>query len=58
MFIPYLAKHASLKNIDRYGFLGWRDKSKLKTDHDYFNDIEFENNVDNHAWSLFFIQCS
>lgn len=52
MFIPYLTKHASLRNIDRYGFLNWEHKSKLKTDHNYFNDIEFENNVDNQAWSL------
>jgi hypothetical protein len=54
MFIPYLTKNASLKNIDRYGFLDWKDKSRLKTDHSFFNDIEFENNVDNQAWSLVF----
>ena len=54
MFIPYLTKNASLKNIDRYGFLEWKNKSRLKTDHSFFNDIEFENNVDNQAWSLVF----
>lgn len=54
MFIPYLTKHASLKNIDRYGFLDWEEKSRLKTDHTYYYDIEFENNVDNQAWSLVF----
>lgn len=53
MFMPYLTKNASLKNIDSYGFLKWKEKSKLnpKTEQ-MFSDIEFENNLDNHAWSL------
>lgn len=53
MMMPYLTKNASLKNIDSYGFLDWEQPSKLKTDtHKIFQDIEFENNLDNHAWSL------
>lgn len=51
LFIPYLVINASLKNIDRYCYLAWENKSRLKTTHNYFNDIEFENIVDNHAWS-------
>ena len=57
MFLPYLAKNASLKNIDSYGLLDWNEKSRLKSDNSQiFQDIEFENHVDNHAWSVAFYQ--
>ena len=57
MFLPYLAKNASLKNIDSYGPLNWNEKSRLKSDNSQvFQDIEFENHVDNHAWSVAFYQ--
>ena len=57
MFLPYLAKNASLKNIDSYGFLDWQEKSRLKSNNtELFQDIEFENYLDNHAWSVAFYQ--
>ena len=53
MFLPYLTKHASLRNIDSYSFLNWKEKSRLKSNtNNLFQDLEFENNVDNHAWSV------
>ncbi|MAM29153.1 MAG: hypothetical protein CMC13_09025 [Flavobacteriaceae bacterium] len=53
MMMPYLTKNGSLKNIDSYGFLDWKQGSKLQTEtNGMFLDIEFENNLDNHAWSL------
>ncbi|MFC0603626.1 DUF6090 family protein [Winogradskyella pulchriflava] len=53
MMMPYLTKNASLKNIDSYGFLDWEEPSKLNPDtYKIFQDIQFENNIDNHAWSL------
>ncbi len=53
LMMPYLTRNASLKNIDKYGFLAWKEPSKLNPDTDtIFQDIEFENNLDNHAWSL------
>jgi hypothetical protein len=57
MFLPYLVKNVSLKNIDSYGFLNWKEKSRLKSDNSkVFQDIEFENHLDNHAWSVAFYQ--
>lgn len=53
MMMPYLTKHASLKNIDSYGILQWEQRSKLNPDTaKIFQELEFENNLDNHAWSL------
>lgn len=53
MMMPYLTKHASLKNIDSYGVLQWKQPSKLNLDTSkMFQDLEFENNMDNHAWSI------
>lgn len=31
MFLPYLVKNASLKNIDRYGLLSWKENTRLKS---------------------------
>ena len=51
--LPYLIKHASLKNIDSYGILEWHNKSKLKhSNYEMFQDIEFENVMDAHAWDV------
>lgn len=51
--LTYLTKHASLKNIDSYGILEWNKKSKLKhSNYKMFQDIEFENVMDNQAWDL------
>jgi len=51
--LTYLTKYASLKNIDSYGILEWNKKSKLKhTNYKMFQDIEFENVMDNQAWDL------
>ncbi len=52
-FIPYLTKNGSLKNIDSYGFLQWKEKSRLKSNNlKLFSQNEFENILDNHAWSV------
>ncbi|MBU2922917.1 hypothetical protein KO504_16325 [Winogradskyella psychrotolerans] len=51
--LTYLTKHASLKNIDNYGILEWNKKSKLKhSNYKMFQDIEFENVMDNQAWDI------
>lgn len=53
--MPYLTKNASLKNIDSYGFLKWKEKSRLQSNNlKLFYDLEFENNLDNHIWSVTF----
>ncbi len=57
LLLPYLVKNVSLKNIDSYGFLNWKEKSRLKSDNSkVFQDIEFENLLDNHAWSVAYYQ--
>lgn len=51
--LSYLTKHASLKNIDSYSILEWSKKSKLNhSNYKMFQDIEFENVMDSHAWDL------
>ena len=53
MVIPYLTKNASMRNIDSYSILKWKKKSKFNVNHEnIFNDIEFENNLDNLAWGV------
>jgi hypothetical protein len=53
LFVPYLTKNASMKNIDRYGPLNWEEKSRFNSPtHRLFQDLEFENLLDNHAWGL------
>jgi hypothetical protein len=53
LFVPYLTKNASLKNIDRYGFLNWEEKSKFNpSTQTLFQDLEFENIMDNYAWGI------
>jgi hypothetical protein len=51
--IPYLTKKYSLKDIDNYGILSWKNKSSLK--HEkllIFEDIEFENILDDYIYRL------
>jgi hypothetical protein len=53
LVIPYLTKNASMKNIDNYGILQWNKKTKLHHDnYNMFQDIEFENVMDNQSWSI------
>lgn len=53
LFLPYLTKNASMKNIDRYGYLNWEKKSRFnQPTQRLFQDLEFENNLDNQAWGL------
>ncbi len=53
LFLPYLSKHASMKNIDKYGILNWKEKSKFNHNNAVlFKDLEFENMIDNQAWNI------
>jgi len=50
--IPYLNKHTSLKNIDMYS-IGWDSASKMESKTlEMFNELEFENHLDNHYFNL------
>lgn len=53
LLLPYLMKNTSLKNIDRYGFLNWEEKSKFDSQiNKIFQELEFENQMDSHAWGI------
>jgi hypothetical protein len=53
LLLPYLTKNASLKNIDSYSIVDWKEKSKLTTNYyEMFKDLEFENNMENQVWDL------
>ena len=53
LLLPYLMKNTSLKNIDRYGFLNWEEESRFDSQtHKMFQDLEFENQLDSHAWGI------
>lgn len=53
LVLPYLTKNVSLKNIDSYSIVDWEEKSKLPVDYyKMFQDIEFENNMENQVWDL------
>ncbi|MFC0605408.1 DUF6090 family protein [Winogradskyella pulchriflava] len=53
LVLPYLTKKASMRNIDKYSLMKWEDKSKFKVNYvDLFNDIEFENHLDNLGWAV------
>lgn len=53
LLLPYLMKNTSLKNIDFYGFLNWEEKSKFDSQtHKMFQELEFENQLDSHAWGI------
>ncbi|SFZ93950.1 hypothetical protein SAMN05428642_103450 [Flaviramulus basaltis] len=51
--IPYLSKKYSLKDIDVYGNLKWKNKTLLKVDKlQIFEDIEFENIMDDYLYRI------
>ncbi|WP_375324805.1 DUF6090 family protein [Flagellimonas sp. GZD32] len=53
LLLPYLTKNASMKNIDRFSIVNWEEQSKLQTNyHSMFQDLEFENNMENQVWDL------
>ncbi len=53
LIIPYLIKNASMKNIDSYTFIEWKEKSKLSTNYyKMFQDLEFENIIENQIWDI------
>jgi hypothetical protein len=51
--LPYLTKNASMKNIDFYGLGKINGPSKFEPqNHKLFQDLEFENHMDNQAWGV------
>jgi len=53
LLLPYLTKTVSMKNIDSYSIVEWKEKSKLISDYyGMFQDLEFENNMENQVWNL------
>lgn len=53
MVIPYLTENVSMRNIDKYSLMKWEELSKFKVDYETtFNDIIFENNLDNLGWAV------
>jgi hypothetical protein len=53
LVLPYLTKNASMKNIDSYSIVKWKEKSKLITNYyKMFQDLEFENNMENQIWDI------
>ena len=50
-FVPYLLSKVSFKEMDATGNFRWSGKSKIKPDyHPLFQEIEFENYLDNSLW--------
>lgn len=53
LVLPYLTKNASMRNIDMYSLMQWKEKSKFEVQaQDLFYDIEFENHLDNLGWAV------
>lgn len=53
MVIPYLTENASMKNIDKYSLMAWEEKSNFNFNYEHiFNDLEFENHLDNLGWAV------
>lgn len=51
--VPYLSKNYSMKDIDRYGELKWKNKTRIKIDKlQILEDIEFENIMDDYLYRL------
>ena len=49
--LPYLADHIALRNIDIYGSLNWKEKSRFDDGFkDIINDRKFENMIDNNIY--------
>ena len=53
MVIPYLSENVSMRNIDKYSLMKWEKLSTFKVNYEKtFNDIKFENNLDNLGWAV------
>jgi hypothetical protein len=51
--VPYLSKYYSMKDIDMYGTLQWKNKTLLTIDKLYiFEDIQFENIMDDYLYRV------
>ena len=51
--VPYITKHYSLKDVDRYSRLAWKEKSKLPNDKTkLFRDMVYENLLDDFLYRL------
>ena len=51
--MPYLSKNYALKDIDKYGQLSWDENTTLSINkHAIFNDIEFENIMDDYLYRV------
>ena len=51
--IPYLSKNYSLKDMDKYGALQWKEKTSLSIDKNkIFSDILFENILDDYLYRI------
>nr|WP_199757300.1 DUF6090 family protein [Formosa maritima] len=49
--LPYLAEHIALRNMDMYGSLNWKEKSRFDDGFKYIiNDRKFENMIDNNIY--------
>lgn len=53
IFVPYLSINYSMKDVDVYGDLKWKNKTILKVNKfQIFNDIEFENILDDYLYRI------
>lgn len=53
LFLPYLTKNTSMKNIDQYSLSKGTGKSRLNPQvHKLFQELEFENHLENQAWGI------
>ena len=51
--VPYLTPRYPLKDMDRYGILGWKEPSRLPSrKHALFSEIAYENLVDDYLYRL------
>jgi hypothetical protein len=51
--VPYLSKKYSLKDIDKYGALNWKENTSLEINKfEIFNEIEFENITDDYLYRV------
>ena len=49
--LPYLSKNIALKNVDKFGFLKWKNNSTFKSDYNVIiKDREYENILDNNIY--------
>lgn len=51
--LPYLTDHIAIRNIDIYGLIGWKDKSRFDAGFEkLIDDRKFENVIDNNVYHL------